>query len=119
MATHHLDDSISQPLQVDLLSQGRHTLQVTLKGYRDVKRTFSVTADQATVLNVTMERLFIPDTLVRTGLSADQVFTGVLLRTNPDGSIQLETSPGVINTFERGEYIAIEPLKKPELPPNR
>jgi hypothetical protein len=73
-------DVMSQPLQIDMLSQGSHTLQLVRQGYEFETKRFFITKDQVTALDETLKRLFIPNTLVRTGAAQDNVITGVLVR---------------------------------------
>lgn len=107
-------DVVSEPLQIDLLSQGSHTLQLVRKGYVFETKRFFITKDQVTTLEETLRRQFIPNTLVRTGAGQDNAVTGVLVRKHLNGDIELEVSEGIFRTIPARDVVSVEPLKQEE-----
>ncbi len=104
-------DLLSEPFTIDYVVAGSHRLQLMREGYRHEARTVDVEANQTVSLHERMERLFIPDTVVRTGDRRGDVFRGVLIRTHPSGDIDLETRPGIIVTLSAEEIQSVEPLR--------
>ena len=104
---------VSEPLQVDLLSSGEHILNLVKPGYSYVPVNFQI--EQGKILNRTerLTRLFIPDTIVRTGSRVEDVFTGVLVRKSSNGDVELETRPGIFKTIEAARILAIEKIAPP------
>jgi hypothetical protein len=107
-------DVVSQPLQIDMLSQGTHTLQLVRQGYSFETKRIVITKDQVTALDETLRRLFIPNTIVKTGAAQDNVKTGVLVRRHINGDVELETREGIFLTIPANEIVSIEPLKQEE-----
>jgi hypothetical protein len=103
-------ETVSAPFIIEYLARGDHELDLRREGYRYRPRTITVQANQTLSLREQMERLFIPDTLVRTGDRVGDVYRGVLVRRHPDGSIDLETHPGIVVTLTAEEIQSIEPL---------
>lgn len=111
-------DVISEPLQVPLLSQGAHTLQLVREGYSFENKRFMITRDEVTALDETLRRIFIPNTVVRIGAGQDQAITGRLHRRHPNGDVELEVREGIFRTFSAGEIRSIEPIRQEQLPEN-
>jgi len=107
-------DVISQPLQVEMLSQGFHTLQLVREGYGFETKRFSITRDQVTTLEETLRRIFIPNTLVRLGTGQDQVITGRLVRVHLNGDVELEIREGIFRTIPKAEILSVENLRQEE-----
>lgn len=105
-------DVISQPLQVEMLSQGFHTLQLVREGFAFETRRFSITRDEVTTLDETLRRIFIPNTIVRTGVGQDQAIIGHLVRTHPNGNVELEIREGIFRTIPAADIISVEPLRQ-------
>lgn len=91
---------VSTALTVELLARGEHTLQLTRPGWTHRPRKFQIDTDQAVTLHEKMTRLFIPDILVRTGDGEGGTRTGVLLREYPNGDLEVEVRPGVIERIK-------------------
>lgn len=91
---------VSTALTVELLARGEHTLQLTRPGWTHRPRKFMIDTDQAVTLHEKMTRLFIPDILVRTGDGEGGTRTGVLLREYPNGDLEVEVRPGVIERIK-------------------
>lgn len=98
----------SEPLAVDFLAAGEHRLQFSRKGYYTSERTVLVEASKSLSIREGMKRRFTPDTIVRT---ASGSYEGVMSDRRADGSVVLETKPGIFKTFKPGEATAIEPIK--------
>ncbi len=102
---------ISEPLEIDMVEEGSHRLQLMRRGYHHDPKTIDVARNDVVTLHERMERLFIPDTIVRTREGAGGVYRGVLLQTHPNGDVDLETRPGIIVTIPHGEIRSIESLE--------
>lgn len=109
------NEIISEPLELDLISQGRHRLQLSRQGYFYEPKSIRLERNEVLSLHEQMQRLFIPDTIVRTGEGSAGVFRGILLRRHPNGDIDLETRPGIIVTIPRDEIQSIEALDPKEV----
>jgi hypothetical protein len=107
-------DVVSEPLQIDLLSQGSHTLQLVRKGYVFTSKRFFITKDKVTTLDEAMQRQFIPNTLVRTGAGQDNAITGVLVRRHLNGDVELEVAEGIFRTIPAREVVSVEALRQEE-----
>ncbi len=107
-------DVISEPLQVDLLSQGAHTLQLVREGYAFENKRFMIVRDEVTALEETLRRIFIPNTVIRIGTGQDQAITGRLHRRHPNGDVELEVREGIFRTFSANDIRSIEPLRQEE-----
>ncbi|MCC5845160.1 MAG: PEGA domain-containing protein [Verrucomicrobia bacterium] len=107
-------DVISEPLQVDLLSQGAHTLQLVREGYVFENKRFMIVKDEVTALEETLRRIFIPNTVIRVGTGQDQAITGRLHRRHPNGDVELEVREGIFRTFSANDIRSIEPLRQEE-----
>ncbi len=104
----------SEPLRVDLLPRGPHTLQLVRRGWSYTPKTIAIEANQVLQLHEKMTRLFLRDTrlVVRRGEGRVE-FTGQLLRRFPNGDVEFALNPGVVQVFEADSIIEIQPL-----PPN-
>ncbi len=104
---------ISDPLEIDLLSEGRHVLQLSKKGYARKPATVTIRPEQVVTLHEKLERLFIPDTVVHTGTGADDVRRGVLVEKSLRGDIKLEVRRGVIVEIKAEDIRKIQPIAAP------
>jgi hypothetical protein len=104
------NEIISAPLEIDLVSEGSHRLQLVRQGYFYEPRSIQIGRNQVLTLHEQMQRLFIPDTLVRTGQGSAGTYRGILLRRHPNGDIDLETRPGIIVTIPAGEIQSVSAL---------
>jgi hypothetical protein len=103
---------ISEPLRVDRLPRGEHTLQLTRTGYSYAAKRIRIEADKVLNLHEKMTRLFIPDIRLQIkGATEVQVVTGVLLEEKPDGSLVVEVRPGVIVPYPRAEILHRETIR--------
>ena len=103
---------VSEALTVDLLARGEHTLQLTRPGWSHRPRKFRIDTEQAVTLHERMTRLFIPDFLVRTGAGEGGTRTGVLLREYPNGDVEIEIRPGVIERIKGKDILEKRPLRE-------
>lgn len=104
------NDVISETLEIDMVEQGTHRLNLQRKGYDYKPKRIKVRKNQVLSLHEKMNRLFIPDTVVRTGDGSGGTYQGILLRRHSNGDIELETRPGVIIKIERDEIKSIDSL---------
>lgn len=107
---------ISQALKVEYLGRGEHTLQLAKPGYSFRPRRFTVEIGQAVTLHEKLTRLFIPDILVRTAPGEGGTRTGVLLREYPNGDLEVEVRPGVIDRIKGADVIEKRPIRS-DTPP--
>lgn len=105
-------DAVSEPLQVELLSQGAHTLQLVREGYQFETKRFMITRDEVTTLDETLRRLFIPNTILRIGSRPDDAIIGRLVRRHADGSVEMEIREGIYRTYPAADIISLEPLRE-------
>jgi hypothetical protein len=96
---------LSERLTVELLARGEHTLQLNRPGWIHRPQKFTIDTDQAVTLHEKMTRLFIPDILVRTSAGEGGTRTGVLLREYPNGDLEVEVRPGVIERIKGKDVI--------------
>lgn len=108
------NEIVSEPLEIDMVPQGSHRLQLSKKGYFYEPKNVNLGRNEVLSLHEQMQRLFIPDTLVRTSEGSGGTYKGILLRRHPNGDIDLETRPGIIVTIQRDEIQSIEPLNPKE-----
>lgn len=104
---------VSEPLRVNYIGRGEHFVKLVKPGYSHTP--FKITVNNTDTLitrTERMKRLFIPNTIVRTGATAEESYTGVLVRKHPNGSVELEVRPGILKTFEAAEIKSIGPLNE-------
>ncbi|MFO7534342.1 MAG: PEGA domain-containing protein [Kiritimatiellia bacterium] len=103
----------SEPLRVDLLSQGEHTLQLTRRGYAYKPKKFTVETGQVVQLQEALTRLFIRDTalVINKGGGSYEV-TGQMLRKLPNGDVEIEVNPGIIRTIAASDISKIRPIRQ-------
>ncbi len=103
----------SDPLRIDLLSQGEHTLQLTRRGYSFKPKKFAVQTGQVVQLQESLTRLFIRDTAVTVRKDGGRYeVTGQLLRKLPNGDIEIEVNPGIIQKLDAASVSEVRPLKQ-------
>jgi hypothetical protein len=104
---------VSEPLRVGSLARGEHWLKLVKPGFTHTPFKFMVDTDRLLTRTERMTRLFIPDTLLRTGATADDSYTGVLVRKHPNGDVELELRPGIIKRFTGDAIRFIGPINAP------
>ena len=102
---------VSKALTLEWLSRGEHTLQLAKPGWTHRPRKFRIDTEQAVTLHEKLTRLFIPDILVRTGEGEGGTRTGVLLRDYPNGDVEIEVSPGVIERIKGRDIKEKRPIR--------
>jgi hypothetical protein len=103
---------VSEPLRADLLSRGEHTLQLTRRGYSFKPVKFTIEAGQVVQLQETLARLFIRDTVVVIRKDGGRYeVTGQLLRKLPNGDVEIEVNPGIIQKLDAASISEMRPLK--------
>ncbi len=106
---------VSEPLRVSFIGKGEHWLKLVKPGFAHTPVKITIDSDNLITRTERMKRLFIPDTIIRTGPNPEDSYTGVLIRKYPSGSVELEVKPGIFKTFEAGQIKSIGPIaeKKP------
>jgi hypothetical protein len=99
---------ISEPFVVDPLSEGNHTVQLSKKGYADKTVSVQIAIDQVESETVELDKLFIPDTIVRTGTGAENTHIGRLVHRYENGDVKLEVAPGIFQDFKGEDITAVE-----------
>ncbi len=107
-------DRVSEPFQVPSLTEGRHEVQLTLKGYFNERIQISAERGKTVTLHKKLHKRFIPDCEVVTTTS---IYRGVLLEVSPAGDVKLEVSPGVIRSFAGGDIRVRRPIRQDEPSP--
>lgn len=87
--------AVSNPLSIGDIMAGEHEVEIVRQGYAPQKRTFSITQDQTTTMQIKLVRQFIPNYEVTTTRS---YYKGVVEFINEEG-IRIETAPGVSQTI--------------------
>lgn len=89
----------SAPLFVRDIPQGSRLVKILKPGYAEVNSLISMKADQTVTLsNIQLKRLFLPDTEIVT--KDGRTLRGVTNRVTANGSIHLETAPGIFVDVE-------------------
>ena len=101
---------ISEPLRVNYIGKGDHLIKLVKPGYAHTPFKITIDADNLVTRTEHMKRLFIPDTIIRTGATAEESHTGVLIRKYPNGSVDLEVKPGIVQNFEAARIKSIGPI---------
>ena len=101
---------VSEPLRVSYIGRGDHWLKLVKPGYAHTPSKITIDSDNLITRTEHMIRLFIPDTVVRTGPAAEDSYTGVLIRKHPNGDVELEMRPGIFKRFEAATIRAITPI---------
>jgi len=104
------NEVISEPLEIDMVEEGAHRLNLSRKGYDYDPKTLRVRKNQIVSLHEKMNRLFVPDTIVRTGTGSGDVYRGILVRRHPNGDVELETRPGIIVRIEKDDIESVGSL---------
>jgi hypothetical protein len=104
--------SLSEPLRLEGLSRGEHTLQLTRRGYTHAPRKLQVEPNRVISLTEKLTRLFIPDVRLKVSLEGRETYvTGLLLQALPDGGLEVEIRPGVVARYTKAEIMSREPLR--------
>jgi archaellum component FlaG (FlaF/FlaG flagellin family) len=103
-------DVISEPLDIDLLPPGDHTLELVKRGYFDLKTRLKISAGEVNSMHLALKQRFIPDTKVRRGDRPEDVLTGVVKALHPNGDIELEVHPGVIVLIPADDIQQVKPI---------
>ena len=103
---------VSDPLHISYVGRGDHWLKLVKPGFAHTPAKFSIDSDNLITRTERLTRLFIPDTLVRIGTTAEDTYTGVLIRKHPNGDVELEIKPGIFKRFEAGAIREIGPINE-------
>lgn len=104
---------ISAQLQMDLVPQGAHKLQLSKEGYFDLTKTVEIVSNQTVILHEKLKPRpvpFVPNVRVRTGAGEENTFRGVVRERYPNGDLKLEIEPGIFRVFRKAEILAAESI---------
>ena len=100
--------AFSDPLAIEDILEGEHTIEIIRKGYAPQKRPITITRDQTIAPQFRLIRQFIPNYEVITSRAH---YKGVLEYTTDEG-IKLETAPGVTQTIPMKDVRKHGPLRE-------
>ena len=103
---------VSEPLRVNYIGKGDHLIRLVKPGFTHTAVKITIDADNLVTRTERMKRLFIPDTIIRTGPNPEDSHTGVLVRKYPNGSADLEERPGIVKNYEASVIKSIGPIGK-------
>lgn len=101
-------DRVSQPLTIDMIPEGEQEVILTHKQYFPSKFMANIERDKTITIHKVMKRRFIPDYEVRT---SSDIYKGVLIQIDPEGSVKLEIRPGIVKTIPGNEIKVKKPLQ--------
>ncbi len=102
---------ISEPFEIDLLPPGEYRLSLLRSGFQHAPRTVRIEANAVATVHEKMTRRYVADVRVRIrGTTGEIVREGMLIRTLPDGSVELMLETGTIMLIPADEVVAREPL---------
>jgi hypothetical protein len=104
-------DRVSEPLRIEQLSEGRHEVQLTRKGYFGDRFPVIIERAKTISLHKQLKKRFIPDCEV---VTKSGVHRGVLQEVTPDGDVKLEVSPGIMRSIPADEIRFRRPLRAPD-----
>lgn len=105
-------DVVSEPLVIDYVPSGQRRLNLVRRGYSYTPKNFTMEANDVLSLHEELDVMFIPDTIVRKGPRASDVYRGMLIRRHPSGDVDLMVRPGIITRIAADEIISIEPIRE-------
>ena len=101
----------SAPLFIREVPQGQRVVKLVKAGFSEVSQLVTVKTDQTTTLsNVTLRRLFIPDTEIVT--KDGRTLRGLVNRVEGDGTVHFETAPGIFKDISRDDIASQKPIGK-------
>ena len=103
---------LSEPLRVNYIGKGDHLVRLVKPGFAHTAVKITIDADNLVTRTERMRRLFIPDTIIRTGPNPEDSHTGVLIRKYPNGSADLEERPGIVKNYEASAIKSIGPINE-------
>jgi len=112
-------DAISMPLTIPLVPEGSRTIQLSKKGYEPQKLTVDVQRNSTATLNPVLKRIFVVDTVVKTGTRAEDSYAGFMVERYSNGDIKLELKPGVFRVFQNDDIKSVEPYKTSNTAPDQ
>lgn len=102
------DDSLSEALLLRGMAVGEHQVQLTKEGFAPKEFKLVILKNQTATQHMKLQRLFIPNYEVKTSGGTER---GMLLGIDSDGTIRLETRPGVVSTIRPRDIISSRNLR--------
>ncbi|MBL7115507.1 MAG: PEGA domain-containing protein [Kiritimatiellae bacterium] len=102
-------DRVSEPFLIEQLAEGRHQIQLSKKGYKGESFFVKIERDETAAFHKKLIKLFIPDCEI---VTKNAIYKGVFIEETPDGTIKLETHPGVIRNFPASEILFRRPIRE-------
>ena len=99
----------SQILALEHIPAGEHSVMAHLDGYQDVARKITIKSNGTGQLYLSLPRIFTPNTEIET---IRGIYRGVLVKKDFFGSVTLETSPGVEQTFKAEDIRKMKVIEK-------
>lgn len=102
-------DQVSGPFSLKTLATGTHTIQLSKEGYGAKTFSIDIQRNQTLARHEKLVKLFIPDYEVQTRTSTER---GMLIGTDPDGTLRLEVRPGVVKSIRAADVRVQRPLRQ-------
>lgn len=96
-------DRSSQPLLIDFLSAGEHTVKLTRPGCAPKEFPVQIERDKTTARTEKLEERFAVNYEVRT---FSGIVQGALKEIDESGNIRIEVKPGIVRTIKKGDIIS-------------
>lgn len=93
-------------LAIANIGEGRHTVAFKLAGYEPAVKRVDIRAGHTESVAVRLTKRWTPDREITT--IHGSVYTGVLVRQNPDGGYTIELTPGVEHTIRGNEVKSVK-----------
>ena len=108
-ANAQASDAVSDPLVIDLLGIGEHTVQLTRPGYFRKEFDITVEKNKTVAEHHKLRRMFIKNYTVRT---SDATYEGMFLGETPVGGVKIEIRPGIVKTLSVVDIISHGPIRQ-------
>ncbi|MCC7519079.1 MAG: PEGA domain-containing protein [Verrucomicrobiae bacterium] len=94
------------------LPPGNYRVDVSRTRHRPQSFTVAVVARKTAARDVVLQKIWVKDTILVLRQS-QRVREGMLIEKYPNGSVRLETSPGIFEEYSAGEILSVAPAKTP------
>lgn len=103
------NQAYSAPLIISSVPQGQRIVKFVKAGCAEVQVIATIQDGQTTTIsNVPLKRLFIPDTLIT--VKDGRTLRGVINRVENDGTVHLETAPGIFVDIPPDDIASKKPI---------